>query len=486
MLKQRALSATLWSGGDALLRQALALAISIVLARLVSPEEFGTIALLSLFTGVASTFVNSGFSSALIQRQDVDLTDEATVFWFNLVMGIIVGVSLWAAAPAIARFFEKPILVPLTAVMALNIFLSALGSIHGTLLSKRLDFRTFMKVGAAATIVSGVVAVVMAWRGFGVWALAIQALVATSTTTALLWCFSRWRPVLVFSPASARRLFGFGGFLLISGLLEVAYSRVYTLLIGRLYGVRELGFYNRAEGTKQIPAELLAEILGRVAFPIFSAASHDTAKVRRGVQLALRGIMLLNVPLMLGLAAVAEPLVWTLFGERWLPAVPVLRVLCLGGVFWPLHVINLNSLLALGHSRLYFRLEVAKKVLGVGLLAVGAMYGVIGMAWSQVAFGVLAFAINAHYSKRCFSYGLVAQARDVLPMLAIAIPMAGAVSWLGPRLGLAPFLELFASAAFGTVSYFLLVWSCGLVALHDVLDLARSRGVLMPRSEGAG
>jgi len=480
MLKQRALSATLWSGGDALLRQALALAISIVLARLVSPEEFGTIALLSLFTGVASTFVNSGFSSALIQRQDVDLTDEATVFWFNLVMGIIVGVSLWAAAPAIARFFEKPILVPLTAVMALNIFLSALGSIHVTLLSKRLDFRTFMKVGAAATIVSGVVAVVMAWRGFGVWALAIQALVATSTTTALLWYFSRWRPVLVFSPASARRLFGFGGYLLGSKLLEVAYDRLYTLLIGRLYGVRDLGFYNRAEGTKNIAADFLTDILARVAFPVFSAAAGDNARLRRGAQLALRAIMLVNVPIMLGLAAVAEPLVLTLFGTRWLPAVPVLQVLCLGGVFWPLQVINLNALLAQGHSHLFFRLEMLKRVVGVSFLAIGALFGVMGIAWGQVAFGPLAFAINAHYSKRLLGYGVVAQTRDMAPALAIAIPMAIGTYWVGTFIHLGPAPKLLALTGLGATSYVLAAWVCRLAALRDVLDLAKTRTLSLP------
>jgi teichuronic acid exporter len=483
VLKSQAISATLWSAADIFLRQGLQLAISIALARLLSPEEFGTIALLYLFTGIASTFVDSGFAAALIQRQDVTHTDESTVFWFNLLMGALVALGLWGAAPFIAGFFALPILVPLMAVLALNIFLSALGSIHGTLLTKRLDFRTQMKVAAFATVISGVFAIVMAWRGFGVWALAAQTLVATSVTTGLLWFFNRWRPALVFSRASARRLFGFGGYMLAAGLLGTAYDRVYTLLIGKFYGVRELGFYSRADSTKQVPVGMLSGILARVAFPIFSAAAHDKAQLRRGVRLAVRGAMVLNVPMMLGLAAVAEPLVLTLFGARWLPAVRVTQVLCLGGVFWPLHVINLNVLMAQGHSHLFFRLEIVKKLLGVALLMAGTFYGVMGIAWSQVAFGVLAFAINAHYTKRHLDYGTFAQVRDFLPMIAIALPMALGVHWVGKQLRMAPALALVGLTALGGLIFFSFGWVCRLTALHDAIDLVWRRKRARPEPQ---
>lgn len=473
MLKQQALVATVWSSADTLLRQGTQFAVSIVLARLLSPEEFGTIALLYLFTGIAGAFVDSGFSAALVQYQNATHADESTVFWFNLAMGASVALALWASAPAISAFYALPILLPLTAILALNIFISSLGSIHGTLLTKHLDFRTQMKVSGVATAISGVVAIVLAWRGAGVWALAAQTVVATVVTTALLWTFNSWRPAFVFSVASARRLFGFGGYMLASGLLDTAYNRMYTLLIGRFYGIRELGFYNRADGTKQLPVGVLTGILSRVAFPIFSASAHDYLQLQRGVRLALRGMMLLNVPMMLGLAAVAEPLVLALFGARWLPAVPVLRVLCLCAVFWPLHVVNLNVLMALGHSHLFFRLEVAKKVLGVALLAVGAFYGVMGIAWSQAAFGMMAFAINAHYTKRYLDYGVVAQTRDFLPMIAVALPMSVCVYWLGERLQLAPALELCALTTLGVLMFISISWAARLAALSDALDLFR-------------
>lgn len=474
-IKSRAISATLWSGADIFLRQSLQFVVSIALARLLRPEEFGTIALLYLFTGIASAFVDSGFSLALIQRQDITHTDESTVFWFNLAMGALVALALWATAPLIARFYALPVLVPLTMLMALNIFISALGSIHGTLLTKRLDFRTQMKVGAIATAISGVVAIYMAARGFGVWAIAAQAFVATCVTTALLWFFNRWRPAPVFSQTSARRLFRFGGYMLASNLIDTVYSRVNTLLIGKFYGVRDLGFYTRADSTQQLLVGALTGILGRVAFPIFSAAADDKAQLRRGLQLALRAIMLLNVPMMLGLAAVAEPLVLTLFGQQWLPAVPIMQVLCLGGVLWPLHVINLNVLMAQGYSDLLFRLEVAKKILGVGLLAVGTYFGVMGIAWSQVVFGILAFAINAHYTKRHLDYGTVAQIRDFLPTIAIAAPMALVVHWVSAHLSSTPALELTILTALCASIFLILALAFRLTALNDVIALLSRR-----------
>lgn len=472
MLKQKAKSAVLWSGADILLRQGLQFGISIALARMLSPEEFGTIALLYLFTGIASAFVDSGFSAALVQRQDVTQTDESTVFWFNLVMALIVALALAASAPAIAGFFDRAILVTLTQILALNIFISALGSVHGTLLNKRLEFKIQMKIGAVTTVISGVVAVVMAWNGYGVWALAAQTVTASLVTTFFLWFLSSWRPKWVFSFDSVKKLFGFGGYMLASGLLDIAYNRVYTILIGKFYGVQELGFYNRADSTKQLPVGVLSGIMSRVAFPIFSAAAHDVVQLRRGVRLALRSMMLLNIPMMLGLAAVAEPLTLVLFGEKWLTAVPIMQVLCIGGIFWPLHVINLNVLMAQGYSHLFFRLEVVKKTIGSILLIGGTFYGVMGIAWSQVVFGLLAFFINAHYSRKHINYGSVDQLRDFLPVFGLATIMAGLTFWIGYAWeGDFIALQLITQIVAGGVIFLILGLGTRLTALADAAQI---------------
>lgn len=474
-LKNKSLSAVLWSGVDIFTRRGMQFIISLILARLLTPEEFGTIAVLYLFTGVAGTFVDSGFSSALIQRQDITHTDESTVFWFNLLMGFLVAVILWSLAPWVASFFDLAVLTPLAKVMAVNVFISALGAIHNTLLIKKLDFKLPMKIGAISTFLSGVAAVFLAMNNYGVWALAIQAMIATILTTSLLWFFSPWRPQMVFSLFSARRLFGFGSYLLLSGLLDTIYNRAYTLLIGKFYSIRELGFYNRAEGTKQLPVGLLNDVFSRVAFPVFSEAAHDKQKLRRGVQLALRSMMLINLPVMFGLMATAEPVVVTLFGSQWLPSVPMLQVLCLVGALWPLHVINLNVLMAQGHSRLFFRLEIIKKIVGTVFLIIGAQFGVLGIAWSQVFFGVAAFLINAHYTRLYLDYGFVQQILDFLPAATVAAIMAIIVYALGLVIILPDYLILLAQLSIGAAFFIGCSYLSNLQAFNDLWYLISKR-----------
>ncbi len=474
MLKRRAINAVAWSTADGFLRQGLQFVVSVMLARLLGPREFGTIALLAIFTGIGTVLLDGGFSAALIQRQDVNRVDESTVFWFNLCIGAAVALLLWALGPVIAAFYSEPILVPLMAIMALNVFLGSIGAIHATLLAKELDFRTLMKVGSVANLVSGGVAIWMALVGFGVWALAMQAVVMTGVSALLLWSLHRWRPLVAFSPASVRKLFGFGGYHFASSMMEIVYSRLYTLLIGRFYDVRELGLYNNADTTKQMPCSFFTSILMRVAFPMFSAASHDKAILRRGLQVAARGMMLLNVPMMLGMAAVAEPLVLTLFGQKWLEMVPVFRVLCLAGVLWPLQVMNLQVLMAQGHSRLMFRLEVTKKSIGLVLLVAGAFHGIMGIAWSQVLSSTLSFVVNAHYSRRLLDYGAADQTRDFMPILGVASFMAGIVYLLGLHLVLRPQIALLVLTCAGAVVFALLGWLLRLATLTEMMALFRS------------
>lgn len=481
-LKSRSTSAVFWSGADIFVRRGLLFLISIFLARLLTPEEFGTIALLYLFTGIASVFVDSGFSAALIQRQDITHTDESTVFWFNLAMGFLVAGVFWLLAPWIASFFNLAILVPLVKVLAVNIAISSLGGVHSTLLIKNLDFKTLMKVGSVSVFFSGLIAVQLARHGYGVWALAIQALVSTLITTILLWLFSSWRPRIVFRVDSIKRLFSFGGYLLLSGLLDVIHNRLYSLLIGKFYSIRELGFYNRAEATKELPVGMVTEVLSKVSFPVFSEIAHDKEKLRQGVRLTLRSVMLFNLPAMLGLMAVAEPLIATLFGSQWLPSVPILQVLCLVGALWPLHVVNLNVLKAQGHTGLFFRVEVVKKTLGTVFVIIGAQHGVIGIAWSQVCFGVVAFLINAHYTQKYLDYGFVKQTLDFLPVAAVAVVMAIAVYAIGELLTFPYFLRLILQLSVGAALFIGCVHALRLKAFVDVLSLLTTRRISYPAS----
>lgn len=473
MLKRRAFAASLWSGGDLLLRQGLQFVAMIVLARLLVPADFGLVAMLALFTAVAMVLVDGGFSAALIQRQDVDHVDESTVFWCNLCIAAVVSLGLFAMAPAIAAFYGIPVLAPLTRVMSLAVLLGALGTIHSTILTKKLDFRTQAKAGVVAGLLSGIIAIVMAWHGYGVWALVAQAVVMAATMSGLLWWLHPWRPALVFHRASVRKLFAFGGYHLGSSLLEVLYSRLYTVLIGRQFGPRDLGFYSNAETVRQMPVGFFGSLLARVALPMFSEASRDRAVLHRGVQLSIRGVMLLHAPAMLGMVALAEPLVLLLLGRQWLPAVPILQVLCIAGVLYPLHSINLYALMAQGHSGLMFRLEVAKKTIGVVLILIGAMFGVMGIAWSQVAFSLVAMAINTRYTRRLLGYGPSAQLRDLAPALLAATLMAAIIYLVSHSWSVRPMVEVGVLVPLGMLVYVLLIWVVRLDALRDVLALIR-------------
>jgi len=453
------------------MRQGLQFFVSILLARLLSPEDFGVIAMLYVFIGLASLFIDCGFSSALVQRQDITLTDESTVFFFNLGMGALMALALCAAAPWIATFFELPILLNLTYVMALNLFISAFGSIHNTLLTKALDFKTIMKVGMGATSCSGLMAVLMAWWGFGVWSLAWQTLLSSLVTVALLWWWHPWRPRWEFSLFSLSRLFRFGSFLMLSSLLDVLYTRLYAVLIGKFFSARELGFYTRADTTQHLPTNVLKNVLNRVAFPVFSMAAADKAKLVRGLRKVLMAMMLINIPAMLGMMVLAEPLVLTLFGSKWLPSVPFLQVLCLAGALWPLHLVNLNVLKAQGRSDLFFRIEVIKKVVGVLLILLASLHSVMAVAWSQVITGIFAFFINAHYSGVLLGYGPWSQLRELTPFGLVGMTMVAMIWIIRQQLHWQPAVELLVLSGLGAAIYFFICRLLRLAAFDELVAM---------------
>lgn len=476
MLKQKARLAFLWGGTEILLRQGFTIVVTITLARLLAPEVFGTLALLHLFAGMAFVFVDGGLSAALVQSEKINHTDESTVFWFNLLMAVVLGSVFCAVAPVVAAFYAQPVLATLVMLLALNIVLSALGSIHTALLSRHLEFGVQMKIGVAASVLSGAVAVFMAWAGYGVWALAAQVLVATALSTMLLWGLHAWRPSLAFSMASLRRLFAFGGYVMLAGMLDMLYSRLNSLLVGKVHGVRDLGFYSRAEGARDMPMGAMGNLIASVAFPVFSVAAGDVAGLRKGLRFAVRSMMLLNVPMMLGLYAVTEPLILALFGEAWRPAAPILKVMCLAGLFFPLHLLNVQALKAQGMSSLFFRLEVFSKALGCLFLVVGIFFGVMGIVWSTVAFALVSFVVHAWYTGRILGYGASEQVKDVMPVLLCAVPMTLLVGLLEGGWHSAPaLLELFGLVCLGVTIFLLLAWVFRLPHLNETMKWLRLR-----------
>lgn len=402
-----------WSAIEQFSRQFLYLVISIVLARLIAPAEFGILAILLVFSGLSQLFIDGGMAAALIQSRETTKTDECTVFWFNLLSGFLFALGLFSISGWLSRFYEIPELKPIARVNAILIFLGATNSIHGTLFVKKLDFKRPAVIALLSMAVSGFTAIILAIAGWGLWALVVQGVVRTVFSCALTWTISRWRPSLVFSKESFSKLFRFGGFYFAARLLDVLYQRSYGLLLGKWYGPADLAFYNRADSTQKIPSLSFTSVISRVAFPIFCAASSDPPKLRKGFQKSLRWASLINTPAMLGLVLVAGPLIGVLFGSQWLFSVPILQILALAGLFWPIHLLNLSVLQALGHSGKFLKLEVIKKVIGLTLLLVGAHYGAIGLAFGKLAGSIIALFVNIHYTSVYLEYGAFRQFRDL-------------------------------------------------------------------------
>jgi O-antigen/teichoic acid export membrane protein len=305
----------------------------------------------------------------LIQKKNAAHIDECSIFYFNIFVGFLAAGLLCFAAPWIAGFYIQPLLVPLTCALSLNLIINAFGLVQTTLLTKHIDFKTQLKVSVIATVISGTIGVTMALNGFGVWSLVAQSLSSNLFRTALLWLFNNWRPSLVFSFISLRGMFAFGSRLLASGLLGTVFENIYLVVIGKLFSPMALGFYSRAKGLQQLPVANISSIVSRVTFPVFSSVQDDKPRLKNGVRKALTMLVMINFPMMVGLAIVAKPLVLVLLTEKWAPCIPYLQLLCVVGMLYPVHVINLSALTAQGPSDLFFRIEILKEILMVIAIA---------------------------------------------------------------------------------------------------------------------
>jgi len=465
--------AVIWSAIDVFLRHGVQFIVSVILARLLVPEDFGLIAMLTLFVSIAAIFIDGGLSSALIQRQHATHTDESTIFYFNLIVAGFASALLCLAAPIIAAFFENVELIDLTYVLAFNLFLGAFGSIHTTLLAKEMNFRTIAKTGAFASISSGILAIIFALQGFGVWSLALQALISSAVMVVLLWIWHPWRPVWAFSLESLRSLFSFGGYEMAANLADAFSTNLNVILIGKLFSVKEAGFYDRAQKTQQLPIIVMMNIINRVAFSVFSSHSTDKPRLAQGLKRAQITAMAVNLPVLVSVIVLAEPLVLTLFGNQWLSAVPILQVLALGGLLWPLHVMNLSVLKAQGRADVFFWITILKKVVLICMIVLASFYGVMAIAWAQVASSFLAYLINAHYSRVLLGYGAVKQIRDLSSLFAASVPMAIVMILLMEWIVAPQPIKLILIGLIGATTYLVVCKLLCKEAMDELLVLAR-------------
>lgn len=430
-LKQKTIKGVIWSSIDSLAVQGISFIVGIILARILSPREFGLIGMITVFIAVSDSFVNSGFSNALIRKKDCTQADYSTVFFFNLFAGILFFLLLFLTAPFISQFFNEPELKNILRVLALVIVISALTQIQRTILTKRIDFKLQTRISIIASIGSGLVAVFMAYNGFGVWSLVALQLGKQGLNSLFLWIWNNWYPIFIFSKNSFKELFGFGSKLLISGLIDTIYRNIYYFIIGKFFSAQELGYYTRANQFKDFPSMNVSSIMTRVTFPVLAQIQDDPARLKEGYQRMIKTIMLITFVLMLGMVAVAEPMTIVLIGEKWRASIIYLQMLCFVGMFYPLHVLNLNMLQVKGRSDLFLKLEVIKKIIAIPTIVVGIFFGIKIMIIGMMVNTLIAYYLNSYWSGKLINYSMQEQIMDILPSLLLAFTMALIVYFVG-------------------------------------------------------
>lgn len=419
-LSQQMLGGVFWSAIDRFGQNAVRFFVQIFLARILAPEQFGLVAMVSVFIVIAKGITDAGFSQAIIQRKDLTHEDLCTVFYFNLSLSCGLMLAVWLAAPFIAQFYSQPELTSILRCISAVVIFDALGRIHLSQLTRKLHFRKLVKVTFIPAAVSGVLAIALAALGWGVWALAMQMLVQSALYSICLWFTSPFRPTLVFSWSSLSSLFSYGSKLAIAGFLNTVFNNIFTLVIGRVFGASDVGFYNRAVAFKNLASRNLAAIIGRVTFPVYAKLQDDLPRLRRGFLRSISVLAIIFFPLMGLLSGVSEPFVVFMIGEQWLPSADYLSILCLVGAAYPIHVANLNILKALGHSGVFLKLEIIKKIMVLSVLLVTYRYGILVMIWGQVLTTLMSFWINAYYTRVNVQIGYFEQLVVLVPPTLLA------------------------------------------------------------------
>jgi len=430
-LKQKTVTGLTWSFIDTFARYGLTFFIGIILARLLSPADYGLVGMTTIFFAISTSFIDSGFGVALIRKQNTDDADLSSVFYFNLLLSIIFYLLLFVTAPLISDFFNEPKLTLLIRVIGINLIIGAASTIQQIILTKRIDFKLQTRISVISTIFSGIIAVVMAFKGFGVWSLVTSTLIGRTVTTILLWIWNKWTPIWIFSISRLSELFRFGSKLMVSSLINTIFNNIYYLVIGKYFSATELGYYTTADNFNKLPSENISGIVQRVSFPVLSSIQNDVPRLREAYKKLIRGTMLITFVLMLGLVAVARPMVLTLIGEKWEPSIIYLQLLCFSGMFYPLHSINLNMLAVKGRSDLFLRLEIIKRTLSVPIIVIGVFWGIKAMLLGMISLTLIGYFLNSFWSGKLIGYSFIEQIKDILPSFWLALTMSSLVFVIG-------------------------------------------------------
>ena len=474
-LKNETLRALFWSFIERFSHQILQFFFSIFLARLLLPEEFGLIAMITVFIVIGNSFINAGFGHALIQKTNADKIDESSIFYFNLIIASFVSLILYNSSELISNFYNQPILNDIVKFLPLAIIFNALGLVQRTLLSKTLDFKTQMKASILTSLISGILAVYLALDGYGVWSLVTLLICTEFFNTFFLWIFSPWRPIFLFSLGSLKSMFGFGSKLFIVSIINSIFTNIYLIVIGKIFSPSSLGFYHRAETFYKYPVVLINSVVSQVSFPVFSKIQHDKVTLRFFLKQSITHVTLITFPLMIGLMVVANPLIEIVLTEKWLPSVTYLQLFCLIGAMYPILAINLNGLNALGRSDLFLKVDLISKVIIMVTILISYRFGIIAMIIGQILNSFIAFYLYSFYTGKLLNYPFSSQIRDISPALLISLIM-GTLTFLLKFLIIENQLHLLlVQVVSGVIIYALLCYVTKLESFMNILNMIRTK-----------
>lgn len=472
-LKNKTIKGVGWSFGSSIASYGIQFLVGIVLARLLSPEEYGLIGIITIFITIFNGIVDGGFTSALIRKNDATEKDYNTAFITNLFFSVVLFGVLYFCAPYIAFFFKNQKLVTLTRVMGGALILNALSMIQVALLTRDIDFKTQTKCSVYSSLLSGIVGIAMAFEGLGVWALVGQQLSKATFNSIFLWVFRHWRPNFTFSIQSFKDLWNYGWKLLVSGILNNLWSQLYQVVIGRLYTPISLSYYTKAQEYVNLVSQNLTSVVQKVSFPTLSKVQDNNIVLKSGYKRVIRVTMLVTFILVLGLAACGKQFILVLIGEQWLPCVPFLQIICFQMVLYPLHALNLNVLQVKGRSDLFLKLEIIKKFIGVIPILLGIFVGIYSMLIASVFTGLISYYLNAYYTAPLLGYDIKEQVKDILPSFGVAVVMAISVFAMS-FISMTPFILLPLQIVVGAV---ITIGICEATKLSEYLEL---KGITMP------
>lgn len=429
-LRKKTVKGVVWSSFERFSTAGVNFVIGLIIARLLSPKEYGIIAMLAIFMAISQSIIDSGFSNALVRKLDRSESDYSTSFYFNVVIGFLMYGVLYFSAPFIAQFYNTPELENVTKVVGITLVFGSFAIVQQAILTVRIDFKTQMKISLVSAILSGFIGIIMAFNNYGVWALVGQMVSVAFFRTVLLWVIVKWIPKSGFSKQSFNNLFGYGSKLLLAGILETIYRNLYTIIIGKFFQSSALGLYSRGEQIASYPSSNITGVIQRVTFPILSQIQNDQMQLKKAFTQIIRTTCFIVFPLMMFLIIVAKPLVLIILTEKWVGCVEIIQILSISFMWYPVHILNLNVLQIAGRSDLFLKIEFIKKIIGLVLLFATIPFGIILMCWGRVMYCFIELFINMYYTNRIIGSTYIQQLRQQIPMFLSALIMGGLSLWI--------------------------------------------------------